>query len=374
VGPGGGAAAAVRGPSGAGAAGVRGPGGGAAGAVWGPGGHGVAGARGPYGNRFVTNLPAGAVNYPWHGGDYWHVGFGWYQPTWVGDSMYYCEAYPPVGYYYPSLPSESTTVVIDNRTYYASEGVYYQEGEQNEQKGYVVVEAPASEGAADEEPAGENPFKILKRMCDHLAGLETFSAVAQTTTDEMGSSGEKVQVSARRIIYVSRPNKVAVDVTDDNGERRVVYDGKTVSMLDRTKNVYSVIQMPDTIDAALDTLAQDYEIVVPLEDLMYTNLYERVTARTSAGQYLGLHNVDIVKCHHLAFTTDTSNWEIWIDACDPPVPHKITIDYGKDAARSRYSAEIAGWVGSPTLSAEKFKFELPKDVKRVEIAPHEKGG
>ena len=371
-GPGGGTAGAVRGPAGAGAAGIRGPGGSTAGAVWGPGGHGVAGARGPYGNRVVTNLPTGAVRYPWHGNDYWHAGFGWYQPTWVGDSVCYDSVYPPTGFYYPTLPSDYSTVVIDNNTYYEADGVYYQEGEQDGQKGYVVAAAPGgAEGTSGGEASGENPFQVFKSMCDYLAGLETFSAVAQTTIDEMGLSGEKVQVSARRMLYVSRPNKVALDVTGDKGAKTIVYDGNTVTMLDRAENVYTVIQVPDTIDAALDTLAQDYGVVVPLEDLMYKDLYDRAAARASAGQYLGLHTVDGVKCHHLAFTTDTADWEVWIDAGDKPAPRKMTIDYRENTARSRYSADIVGWVGSPAFPADKFKLKLPDDAKRIEITPNQ---
>ncbi|HVP11227.1 MAG TPA: DUF2092 domain-containing protein [Phycisphaerae bacterium] len=326
---------------------------------------------GPYGNRVLTNLPAGAARYAWQGQDYWHDGFGWWQPSWVGDSVYYNWAYPPVGYYYPTLPTDYNTVEMNGNTYYEAEGVYYQEGEQDGQKGYVVAEAPeTAEQPAAGEVEGENPFKIFKNMCDYLAGLDTFSMVAETTVDEMGLSGEKVQVSAQRILYVSRPNKVAVDVAGDRGTKRIVYDGKTVSMLDRGENIYTVVQVPDTIDAALDTLAQDYGVVVPLEDLMYKDLYDRAVARVSAGQYLGLHMVDNLKCHHLAFSTDVANWEVWIDAGDKPAPRQITVDYGQNTARSRYSADITGWVGSPELKAEKFKFELPDGATRVEITPN----
>ena len=366
-GPGGGAAGAIRGPGGGGAAGVVGPRGGAAGAVWGPGGHGIAGVRGPYGGRYVTTLPNGAFHYPWHDHDYWCFGFTWYSPCWVGDSVYYGWAYPPVGYYYPSLPPEYNTTVINNTTYYESDGVYYQEGEKDGKKGYVVAEAP--EGTESSQPQGENPFKILKAMCDYVAGLKTLSMVANTTTDEIGASGEKVQISARRAVNVSRPNKIAGDTVGDKGERRVVYDGKTISMLDRTKNAYSVIKVPDTIDATLDVLAANYGITLPLADLLYSNLYERLEARTSAGQYVGLHEVNGLKCHHLAFLSQTVSWEIWVEAGDKPVPRKITIDYGQDAARSRYSADIFAWTGSPTFTPATFEFRLPGVAKKIEIAP-----
>lgn len=353
------------------AAGVRGPGGAAAGAARGPGGYGVAGARGPHGSRVITNLPAGAINYPWRGSDYWHVGFGWWTPCWVGDSLYYNWAYPPIGYYYPTLPETYSTVVINNSTYYESDGVYYQEGEQDGKKGYVVVEAPVTpEEPAGGEAEGENAYKILKGMCDYLAGLEKFSIVAQTTTDEVRASGEKVQVSARRVVYVDRPSRLAAEVTGDTGARRAVYDGNTVSMLDRTKNAYSVVKVPNTIDAMLDALAREYRIVLPLGDLLYKDLYDRLVARETLGQYVGLHRIDGIKCHHLAFSTGPSTWEVWIDAGERPVPRKIAIDYGRDADRTRFNADITGWNVSPVFTPASFEFKLPENAKRIDVAPN----
>lgn len=371
VGPGGGTAAAVRGPAGGGAAAVRGPGGAAAGAVRGPGGYGVAGARGPYGNRVVTNLPAGAAHYPWRGHDYYHAGYGWYQPYWAGDSMYYGWVYPPVGFYYPSLPTEYSTVTVNNSTYYESEGVYYQQGEQDGQKGYVVAEAPVNPEASTG-GEGENAFIILKSMCDHVAGLETFGLVANTTIDKVTAEGDKVQLSARRTMQVSRPDKFAVDVTGDNGTRQFVYDGKNISLFDGAANIYSVVEVPNTIEAALDTLARDYGAVVPLEDLMYKDLYARLESLASAGQYLGLHEVDGIKCHHLAFSTDAAECQMWIEAGDKPLLRRFTVDY-KQGPRTRYAASIVEWTASPKLTAETFVFKSPAGAKQVRIEPNQKG-
>lgn len=283
--------------------------------------------------------------------------------------MYYGWAYPPIGYWYSSLPDDNESVVINNTTYYESEGVYYQEGEQEGQKGYVVAEAPVAADAPDASAADEveNPYKILKNMCIYVANLDRFTADASTTHDQVRETGEKVQVSSRRKISVSRPDKIAVDVKDDNGERRVVYDGQTVSMLDRTKNIYTAVEVPNTIDGALDKLAQDYNIILPLGDLLYKDLYDRMEARAASGQYLGIHQAGEFKCHHLAFTTESSSWQIWIDAGNVPIPRRITIDYGQGADRSRYSADIVEWTPWTTFSAETFAFTLPPDVNRFEF-------
>lgn len=374
VGPNGGAAGAVRGPYGGGAAGVRGPGGAAAGAVWGPGGYGAAGARGPYGGRYVTNLPAGAIHGNWHGNDYWHVGFSWYSPCWVGDSVYYGWAYPPIGFYYSSLPESHTTTVVNNTTYYESEGVYYVEGEQNGQKGYVIAEQPPGVQSAATAPSdatmaeARNPFEVLKTACDYLASMQKYSVTANTTVDGVGDDGATVQLSIRRTISVQRPDKIAVDVTGDNGNKRFVYDGKTASLFDATKNQYVSASVPNTIETALETLAQKYNVILPLQDILYKDLYDRVTPRIQAGQYLGLDTVNNVSCHHVAFTSDAADWELWIDAGDKPLPLKTSVAYREGSGRSRYSADLAGWDSSPAFTAQTFEFKPPATAMGIEIS------
>lgn len=367
-GPRGGTAAAVQGPRGAGAAGIRGPGGAAAGAVWGPGGNSIVGAQGRYGNRYVSTLPAGAARYAWRGNDYWHAGFGWWQASWVDDDLYYGWAYPPIGYFYPSLPESHETVVIDNSTYYESDGVYYQEGTQDGQAGYVVAEAPVKD-TPEETATGENPFNHLNRMCDYLAGITSLAVVAQTNQDRLTDTGEKVQFSSRREVQVNRPNQVAMNVKDDNSQRRIVYDGKLVSILDLSKNLYTTLEVPDTIDATLDVLADKYGIILPLGDLLYKDLYDRITSRITSGQYLGVHQAGGSQCHHLAFTTDTSSWEIWIDTGSDPIPRRITIDYGQGSDRARYAADLVEWKAGAAAAPGTFDFSLPPDTKRFELSP-----
>ena len=118
---------------------------------------------------------------------------------------------------------------------------------------------------------------------------------------------------------------------------------------------------------ALDKLAQDYNIIFPRGDLLCIDLYARKVARATSGQYLGLHQAGEFKCHHLAFTTDSSSWELWVDADSVPIPRRITIDYGQGADRSRYAADLVEWNGWATFSADAFAFTVPPDAKRFEF-------
>jgi hypothetical protein len=139
-------------------------------------------------------------------------------------------------------------------------------------------------------------------------------------------------------------------------------------MYDRKKGVYSVIEVPDTIAATLDTLAKDYGIVMPLGDLLYKDAFDRLIARANAGQYLGLSKFGGTDWHHLAFTTDAVDWEVWVDSGEKPLPRRITIDYKQHTGNPRYSAVIE-WNDATRFTPSMFEFTPPGGAQRIEMAP-----
>jgi hypothetical protein len=75
---------------------------------------------------------------------------------------------------------------------------------------------------------------------------------------------------------------------------------------------------------AAATGAWDASASPPLSDLLYSNPYDVLRARIQFGLYLGLHDVDGVRCHHLA-----SKWDFGVRLADvlftPMIPHGATV-------------------------------------------------
>ena len=302
---------------------------------------------------------------------YYHDDYDWYQPYWYGNSVYYSIAYPPQGYYYPSLPEGYSTEQIDGKTYYHKDGVYYTEGQKGGKKGYVVAELP--EGAAQPQEvqlaAGPDPFEILRQMSDYIGKLEQFTVVSTDFSDEVLEFGGKVQLAGQRTVYVSRSdNRVAVEFDGAGGRRNVLYDGKTVTMLSRARKLYTVVKMPDTIEGMLDAMTRDYGITLPMADLLYPDLYEGLAARIQTGQYVGLHSVGTHECHHLAFSQEAIDWEVWIQTGRTPLLRKLTITYKDRPEKFRYMALLPLWKLSPP-PAYAFELKLPAGAKKIEMLP-----
>lgn len=325
------------------------------------------------GHRPIDHLPAGHHTGHYYGHDYYHHDHNWWQPYWYGGYARYWPVYPPVGYYYGSLPANSVTIEIGGGAYYLSEGVYYTEGEKDGEEGYVVAEPPEQSTTqptvTSEDPSAPNPFDILRKMSDYLGRQKQLGLLMSDSSDEVRESGEKIRLSSRRTVYVSRPDKMSVEFRGDHENRRVVYDGKTVTMLDRKRDMHASVAAPDTIGKTLDTMAKDYGIWVPLGDMLYEDAYSTITPGVQTGQYVGRHTVGVYLTHHLAFTQDTIDWEIWIQIGERPLPRKLVIVYKNQPEHPRYTATITNWEIPPTFPPNVFEMKIPADSKKIEVAP-----
>jgi hypothetical protein len=206
----------------------------------------------------------------------------------------------------------------------------------------------------------------LKKMGDFLAKLPVFALEAEETFDEIPDGQLRRQLTNVRRIAVERPNHVAADAMGDTLSRASWYDGRTVTLLDKEHNVYATVEAPATIDATLDELVDEYGVVFPLVDLLYADPYAVLMEGVSYGRYLGIHQAAGVACHHLAFSQETIEWQIWIDAGDKPLPRKLVISYVGEPGEPQYSATIRRWTLEAKVPEGLFTFEAPEGARKID--------
>jgi hypothetical protein len=203
-------------------------------------------------------------------------------------------------------------------------------------------------------------------MGEFLAGLPHFALEAEETFDEIPDGQLRRQLTNVRRIALERPNHFAADVTGDTLSRASWYDGRTVTVLDKEHNTYATIEAPATIDATLDKLQDEYGVVLPLVDILYSNPYAVLMEGVTYGRYLGIHEAAGVACHHLAFSQATIEWQIWIDAGDKPLPRKLVISYVQEPGEPQYSATIRRWNLESKVPDGLFTFEAPEGAQKID--------
>jgi hypothetical protein len=236
--------------------------------------------------------------------------------------------------------------------------------------------AKPADAAATQPPTDETPRprqvearadELMKKMSALLARTPRFALEAEETFDEVYPNAPRVQLTNVRRVAVQRPNRFAGDATGDTLNRAVWYDGKTITALDKEENRYLTVEMPATIDAVLDKLADDYKLVVPLSDLVYADAYATLMEGVVFGEYLGVHQAAGVPCHHLAFSQEDIDWQIWIDAGEQPLPRKLLISYAEEPGAPQYTATIRRWNLDPKFAEGLFTFEAPEGAQRITL-------
>lgn len=228
------------------------------------------------------------------------------------------------------------------------------------------TKAPAPQ-AAKPEVATPQPEKILQEAFDLLKSAKQFSYKAEITDDRVYTGGKKLQFAFDLQAYVQRPDKLRVNAVGDVENKEFFLNGKTITLYDKLHNVYATVEVPATIDGALDTAHKEYGLRVALADLSSENAYVLATKGTKNALYVGQGVVHGVKCHHLAFDRDKIQWQIWIDAGEKPLIRKLIITQKKLPGEPQWTAYFADWNFSPQLSDNLFVFTPPEGAKQIKF-------
>ncbi len=214
---------------------------------------------------------------------------------------------------------------------------------------------------------GSNANRILREMGQYLRGAKEFTFLAEVAYDTLLPNGQKIQYSGQSNVSVRRPDKLLVRYEGEERNSRIFYDGKTFTILDERRDLYSVTDVPATIDDAIDQVVKMYGFSPPIADLVYADPYKVLIENVDTGFTVGQSLVDGVTCHHLAFTQDAIDWQIWIEQGGRPVPRKLVITYKEEPGSPQYTARLSDWNFQPRLAESCFTFHPPNGADKIEF-------
>lgn len=233
-----------------------------------------------------------------------------------------------------------------------------------------AVGASAQPGAAQPAKAAIEPAadELLHKMSEKLASAKQFTLAGKRTMDAAMAPGRPINLSITCELSLMRPNKIMARMTGDGTQRAFFYDGAHVTLFDKKTNVYATVDGAGTIDAMLDGLQEKYGFTPPLTDFLVQDPYADLTRNVQSGRVQGREAVDGTECHHLAFTQEQVDWDLWLGT-DDLLPHKFVLVQKNLPGKPRLEAVIGKWDLAPKFEAETFAFNPPQGAEKIEMIP-----
>lgn len=229
----------------------------------------------------------------------------------------------------------------------------------------TVKSSAAVEADADE---------VLRSMAAHLKGLKSFTVNFDSDLEVLTHEGEKLQFSSSGTVALERPGKLHATRRGGVIDAEFTYDGKSLTIHDRSYKFYAQYAVPGSIDDALDAARDVTGFHFAGANLLYGDVYPGLNLEVRSARYIGVVMVNGTNAHHLAYRAKDIDWQLWVQTGDKPLPLKYVITSKWMTAAPQFSLRLSGWDTSPTIEAKTFVFTPPDGARKVdEISVNQSG-
>ncbi len=211
----------------------------------------------------------------------------------------------------------------------------------------------------------------LKAMSATLAAAQAFSFSTSDRRERVNAKGEKTARESTNEYLVARPDRFWQKRTREGVAALAVYDGSTLSLQGDGEKVWAQVEMPASLDEALDYVAEVYRLPMPIADLMYSDPYASIAGEgfgeETSVRLAGKEEIGGTQCDHLVIETPVIDAELWLEAGERALPCKLELVNKQAEGAPRTSIVFSDWNLSPQVDATRFAFTPPADYNRIRM-------
>jgi hypothetical protein len=219
------------------------------------------------------------------------------------------------------------------------------------------VHAQAKEGDAK---------SILKATADYLSRQQTIELKFDSDIEVVTPELEKIQFTNSGEVLLSRPDKLRAHRVGGYADVALYFDGKTASIYGKNLNAYAQFDVPGSVDHLVEAMRAGHGVALPGADLLLSQPYDALVADVIEAKHVGRGVVDGVQCEHLAFRNFDTDWQLWVDVGDKPVPRKLVITSKTVNSAPQYTFRVKSWKTGSANAPDAFKFVPPAGAEKID--------
>ena len=220
-------------------------------------------------------------------------------------------------------------------------------------------------GPAMAEAQGSDATSILKAMSDYMSSQKTIKLRFDSNIEVITPQLEKIQFTNSGEALLSRPDKLRAHRVGGYADVALYFDGKTVSVFGKHINGYAQFDAPGSVDHLIEALRLGHGIALPGADLLLSNSYDVLVVGVKESKYIGRGVIDGLECEHLAFRNFDTDWQLWVEVGDRPIPRKLVITSKTLNSAPQYTIRIKEFKTGVKPPPDAFAFVPPAGAEKL---------
>ncbi|MGX1307669.1 hypothetical protein AB7M35_002389 [Amorphus suaedae] len=230
-----------------------------------------------------------------------------------------------------------------------------------------VGTAAAQSGAADQAPTDGDAVAAVQAMTDHLAGMSSFAFDATTLFDEPALEGTPSKRAASIHVAVKRPNKLFFEAKfDDGSDRKVWFDGKTVTLANIVDKTYIALPFEGDTDGLIEAIETRLGLNLPVLMFARSKPFDDIADNVLDISLVGTRTLGDAASTLVDIDTIDAASQLWIAEGDAPLPERLVVTYVRQVGDPEYILSFAGFSEADQPDAM-FEANIPDGWTAMEL-------
>jgi hypothetical protein len=224
--------------------------------------------------------------------------------------------------------------------------------------------------AGDDPKLDKKVVDIVMKAGNTIKNAKSFHTEGTVQTDVQG---QEKRTSHLSVSYdAERPNRLALHC-EQQGEKAggvdVICNGKVAITNTREMKQYTERDAPEDLEGIASAVLRPLRDRSPgllFQNILTENPGDALMQGVTACSHAGTEKINGVDAHHLKFTQDDFDWELWVASEGTPYILQMKTFLGRDESKIVVTETYKAWKINEPIAANAFSFTPPKDFKKVD--------
>lgn len=230
----------------------------------------------------------------------------------------------------------------------------------------LIIAMPASAQSTNDD-IDSQATDIVMAAAQFLASRPAFSFSWFVSYDEV-EDGQHITYFRNGTTLMVRDEGFVSHTVQDDTVRDYYWDRSVFSIVSPNENFYVRADFSGSFDELVDAVREKTGTVLPMWAILSDKLPEDLMEGVEATAYLGITLIAGQEVHHVIFTEEDQDWQIWISTDEEePWPLMLVGTHKNEPGSPQFRVYMSDWNSDPDTDPAQFAFEPDENAVRLAL-------